>query len=275
MYNVFAAKLGSQANSPTLELLTSLFFAIASPEAVGQLRQTCYVRRTSNSSHLYPKGETISEATKALETIEGVLSSCSIIRRYHLLSLARRRELLIQQYKLKPTQRTRTRTGGMEKFQKAESSALQDLYNEAYNTREPPTKLQTKLKNWLRYGRNWAFLAQEFSIGVLALLPTGGNTALTNSQYVLYSLACYLLTFRRIERVNEQDFLTFLDILQQERGEFIRQMAVAVDDIYADILFNAEPIQSYRFEDVEQDVLDNAAFDDKTLLEYCAKAPKQ
>ena len=52
-------------------------------------------------------------------------------------------------------------------------------------------------------------------------------------------------------------------------------MAVAVDDLYADILFNAEPIQSYRFEDVEQVVPDNAAFDDKTLLQYCAKAPKQ
>jgi hypothetical protein len=81
----------------------------------------------------------------------------------------------------------------------------------------------------------------------------------------------YPLTSTRIERVKEGDFLAFLDILQQERGEFVRKMSAAVDDVYANVLLNSEPTQHYEFEQVDQRVFCNTLFDDKGLLRYCAK----
>ncbi|KAF1976453.1 hypothetical protein BU23DRAFT_551400, partial [Bimuria novae-zelandiae CBS 107.79] len=232
IYDIFVTKLGYQANT-IIELLTCLFFAVASPEAISQLRQVCCLRRTSNSGYLFPKGETIGEAMKALDKVEDIFSSHSIIRRYYLLCLAERRESLVQEHKLKAAQRTRTRNSGMEKIQKVESLALQDLYYKVYSDRDPLIKLQTKLKNRLRHGRNWAFLAQKFLIGVLALLSTGSDTALTDSQ--------------------------------------IKRVAAAVDDVYTNVLFNTEPTQCYPFKQVDQDTLCNALFDDKRLLEYCTK----
>ncbi|KAF1964430.1 hypothetical protein BU23DRAFT_561928 [Bimuria novae-zelandiae CBS 107.79] len=200
-------------------------------KASSNMKRTRIQAITPASKTKKAKGETIGEAMKALDKIEDILSSHSIIRHYYLLCLAERRESLVQEHKLKAAQRTRTRNGGIEKIQKVESLALQDLYYEA-------------------------FLAQKFLISVLALLSTGSDTGLTNSQ---------------IKRVREQDFLAFLDILHQERGEFIQQIATAVDNVYTNVLFNTEPTQYYPFEQVDQDTLCNALFDDKTLLEYCTK----
>jgi hypothetical protein len=261
----------AQSDEATIRLLTCLFFAVASPEAVAQLRQTYLLRWTSNS-HLFPSGETICEVMAALDKTDDILISCSFIRRYHLVRLVEHRNTLVHHHTLKRAEAgTRTRNDSADKTQRVESLALKDLYQEAYNNNDPSNALQTKLKNRLRLGGNWALLAKKFSIGILALLPTSKDTNLTNRQYVLFQHNSLSADVSRVEMISERDFNAFLDILDLERGEFLRQMSTSVDNIYHDILSNREPGEHYHFEGADQDMIMRTSFDHESLLEYCAK----
>ncbi|KAF2728040.1 hypothetical protein EJ04DRAFT_569854 [Polyplosphaeria fusca] len=61
-------------------LLTCFFFAIGSPEAVTQLRQTCRLRRdgiNDSNSNLFPRGETTSTVMEALDKVDGIFKTLS------------------------------------------------------------------------------------------------------------------------------------------------------------------------------------------------------
>jgi hypothetical protein len=72
--------------------------------------------------------------------------------------------------------------------------------------------------------------------------------------------------------VKEQDFAMFLELLDQERGEFLRKLSLSVDDVYTDILFNASPACTFRFETLSQYTIDEAPFDSESLVQYCTNA---
>jgi hypothetical protein len=108
-----------------------------------------------------------------------------------LVSLVKRRTRLVQEQKLHgPEQRTSN-----ERVQRVGTLALDRLYQEAYGTSAAKQeKLRTKLENRLRHGRNWSSLVDRFSVGTLALVPTGKHTSLTDPQSVSFSGMWHLLT---------------------------------------------------------------------------------
>lgn len=112
----------------TIELLTRLFFNIGSPEAANQLRQTYHLRPDGDSGHMFQRGETPGKAMEALDKVDEVVSSYSFVRRYHLVSLVKRRKCLVQEQKLLlPEQRT---CNG--RMQRVKTAALDKLCQEVY-----------------------------------------------------------------------------------------------------------------------------------------------
>jgi hypothetical protein len=94
----------------------------------------------------------------------------------------------------KPAQR-QTRKSGLSKARCAKSSslALADLMAEAYPHLEKPVRVQdavgteygkrySTLNHMLAAGRNWHVLQQAFPIGILALVPTGSERGIHNSE---------------------------------------------------------------------------------------------
>jgi hypothetical protein len=176
----------------TIELLTRLFFAIGSPEAWCQLQQACRLARAGTNSHLFCRGETPAKVMEALDKVDGVVSSCSIVHRHHLASLSNRRRSLVHQQKALGSKQ-RTRNG---RVQRAETLAIDELYQEVFALSvgeqhlQPCAQWRTKLENRLRRGRNWSSLQARFSVGTLALVATSPD--LTNAQFVWPSLSSTL-----------------------------------------------------------------------------------
>jgi hypothetical protein len=92
----------------------------------------------------------------------------------------------------KPAQR-QTRKSGKATCAKSSSLALADLMAEAYPHLEKPARVQdatgteygkkySTLRHMLAAGRNWHALQQLFSVGVLALVPTGSESGIHNSE---------------------------------------------------------------------------------------------
>ena len=146
--------------------------------------------------HGVPRPTTdVLQTLQALDQLDIHVSTASILRRYHLTYLAacrHEKEEYIQSGKrrvprqlkygvsMTQTQRVTARNGN------DDSSALAAMMKEAYPSLAKKTneyqKMYQLLVQRMRRGRNWYRLQQRLSPGILALVPTGGELDIYNSE---------------------------------------------------------------------------------------------
>ena len=179
----------------TVSLLTRLFFAVASPTAFYQLRDACVASR-QNGIHKDPRPTVdILQTLQALDKLDIDVSTASILRRYHLTYLIACRcekEEHIQSGKRRVPRRLKygvssTQTQpAVARSTDDGSSALAAMMKETYPTLAKKTdeyqKMYQSLVQRMRRGRNWYKLQQRLSPGILALVPTGGELDIYNSE---------------------------------------------------------------------------------------------
>lgn len=211
-----AAKLDKKDLS-SLGLLTKLFYAIASPDAVRQLAEAVQLARKSHSPTV---GTELSPLLwiNVLDTLEATTYLSHILRRYYLVKLLQyrldREECRKRKGGRRPKSRKRlkydianivsvqqsdirfetaqidrqngsnpTRTS---RAQRADTAALTDLMTILHPDLNPPPSLsgrgnseyfrrRQKLKSRLSCARNWHKIQQQFSVGILSLIPCGGE----------------------------------------------------------------------------------------------------
>jgi hypothetical protein len=175
--------------------LIHLFYAIASPQAFDHLREAFQVAGTQGEVTISQKTDTTAQTINALNALNTAAMMYSMLRRFHLVRLYQHRaERGNQHEKDKPTQRQTRKSELLKaKCAKTSSLALADLMAEAYPHLEKPVLLQdaagteygkkySTLKQMLAAGRNWHALEQSYSIGILALVPTGSECGIQNSE---------------------------------------------------------------------------------------------
>ncbi|KAF2240208.1 hypothetical protein BU26DRAFT_573023 [Trematosphaeria pertusa] len=118
---------------------------------------------------------------------------------------------------------------------------------------EYSTKLLA-LRNRPNAGRNWYLMRQRFPIGILALVPTGEE----------YKIQNY-----RIEKLSTELFKTFLDVLDEQRGNFIREVATSLLKI-RDILLREDLSRQFEFERVDGESIKKEQLNSSNLIQLCA-----
>lgn len=109
-------------------LLTRLFFAIASPDAFYQLRDTCTFIREDVAATILQLTNIIAQTIQALDTLEITASTHSILRRHYLIRLVDHRNERETHYKTeRPKRAMRSIKEGIEEYGRASSLALADL----------------------------------------------------------------------------------------------------------------------------------------------------
>ena len=194
VYQIFFSRCKDESYE-TISLLTRLFFAVASPAAFYQLRDACTASRR-DEMHRVPRPSTdVLQTLQALDQLDIHVLTASILRRYHLTYLAtcrHEKEEHIQSSKrrvprqlkygvsMTQTQRVTARN------ENDSSSALAAMMKEAYpslvkRTEEYQKKCNTLVQRVQR-GRNWYRLQRRLSPGILALVPTGGELDIYNTE---------------------------------------------------------------------------------------------
>jgi len=186
----------------SLWLFVRLFYAVASPDAFSQLRDGCALVREGGEYTVSQQTDTVGQTIKALDGLETAASTHAILRRYHLTRLVEHRndkeDNIAQQgrrsirakSKNTPLEDSGHKDERIKGYGRISSMALSSLMAEAYPELERPSRMQNaspeykklhkSLQNMLSAGRNWHLMQLQFSPGILALIPTGGENGIQN-----------------------------------------------------------------------------------------------
>ena len=171
--------------------LVRLFYAIASPDAICQLRDACRAIRQGTFQITEPTDDILS-TIKALDRLDANSHIISIAKRFHLVRLSAKRFALQAGFLESSKDRTIQETSD-EIFKREDSIAVTELMREAYPHLKPTRFCKTKgkdeylkkrktLKERLLNGRKWSKLSNAFTSGIFALLPTQGEYHLSNKE---------------------------------------------------------------------------------------------
>ena len=90
----------------------------------------------------------------------------------------------------------------------------------------------------------------------------------TLSKFPLHDVF-YTLNKFRIEKLSESSFESFLDVLVEFRGSFLRQVGELVSLHIPKILKREDLSQKYAFESMDASFLKKTPLDSEHLIEYC------
>ena len=203
IYDIFSDR--SPNDDPgTIWLLTRLFFAIGSPTAFEQLRETCNVLRRHRNLPGFQPAADLRQIVGALDRLDVYVSAASVLRRLHLVSLKSHRKSLELQEQASVPSRTRNLTKRLRTedntqlestsvYSRADSRALTKMMEEAYPDKEPPRSVNTinrteyskrlsALKERLRCERNWETMQASFAPTILLLVPIGEEYKIRDSE---------------------------------------------------------------------------------------------
>jgi len=72
-----------------------------------------------------------------------------------------------------------------------------------------------------------------------------------------------------VERIPVDTFLTFLDVLEDLRGDFLRQVSSLVSSHIHDILWRLDVAQKYIFERMDGEALKKEQLDSPGFIRFC------
>ncbi|KAI1936142.1 hypothetical protein LOZ57_006786 [Ophidiomyces ophidiicola] len=238
--------------------LEKAFFAIASPQALVELAAACQSAR-HDEAHRYT--ETLNDSKmlmRALDSLDSATTRRTILKRFFLVRLMGERLRREETYRHQSTGPPQI---GADTQSRADSNAFHDLLfmfyphlkNEAKDSKEYIGKY-TKLKNRLSWARNWYLLQDRFSLGILALVPCSDELRIGAD---------------RFQKLSSGVVFVFLDVLDEHRGSFIREVAAAISPSVEAVLCGNDVSPNYRFEHVDQIELLREPMDSDRLVSLC------
>ncbi|KAJ9644091.1 hypothetical protein H2199_003959 [Coniosporium tulheliwenetii] len=183
-----------------LSLLVRLYHAIGSPEAFVQLQDFCRAFR-KDDAFVSPKGaDTILQTLNAIDKLRHLSSFTVITRRYYLARFYQ----LVEDRKAEKTKEIRGQRQGKTRAandenagtKKGEIAAWNSIMAEKHPDLPPPSDaprtsragtdeydtILGRLKNDCKAGGAWHLLKQQFSCGILALVPVKGQYGILTSE---------------------------------------------------------------------------------------------
>jgi hypothetical protein len=261
-----------------IPLLTHIFFAIANPDSFGQLfdaMKATEMTKSPESPQVSESGITIAEVVGHLDTLDSMTAISSLLRRLYLLQLFRQRSSLMERMQAeRRSLRSSSRTGG--EPGKISSLVLTKMTQEAYPScvRSPGDRTglfeakRKMLQNRLHAATNWNTLREEFSIGIIALVPIGGE--FQNQRLVVQDAAWDETKTHSLEYLPSRPFKTFISLLKELRGKFVCEAAKLLSLRIEAMLEGKSRQFALKFEQLDgRDTLANELFDSPVLLDLC------
>jgi hypothetical protein len=172
--------------------LTNLFFAIASPASFRQVVDAIKSMEAMDCPERLQLSKpcgSIAEIVTRLEALESITAVSSLLRRFYLLQLYKQRSKLMQEMQ---TERHRVRSGGRKGGEpgRISSHVITKMTCEAYpssggssgNQGHPSKAKRTSLQNKLHAAINWNTLVEEFSVGIILLVPVGKDVGIQTQE---------------------------------------------------------------------------------------------
>ncbi|KAL3470129.1 hypothetical protein BJX99DRAFT_264511 [Aspergillus californicus] len=279
----FTHHLGDSKQSAAL--LTRLFYAIGSPDALTQLRHAVRLGRAKNSTMPVHSTNDLATTVQVLDHLDSVTTLSHILRRYYLVRLLEHRTRLEHTHitaklawrrskrmlKYDPARvdlmkrgealddgKNPTRDRDREPKYRSKSQALADLMHMLYPDLTPQDSLYsvrlTKLRNRLSCARNWYKFEQAFPGGILALIPCAGRFSVSIDQ---------------IEKLPSNIIQMFLGYLQEHRGSFLRCISETLSTELFGVLARTDMTPAFMFEKVEEDSIGDLLYDTDQLISMC------
>ena len=183
-----------------VNLLTSLYGAIASPYAFAELRTACKAARKHNDHHSDSiRHCSVSNILAELDKLDGTVAWTGVLRRILISKLATQRDRFKEEIVKADanSQHPQRRSSRIPKYsandnrgsefevliQKNSRSKAQDelmhwAYPDLLLSAEDFERKKNKLKERLRAGRNWSILEKRFSAALLSLIPSQGEVGI-------------------------------------------------------------------------------------------------
>lgn len=248
-----AQKLTGTANPG---LLTALFYHIGSAQALSYLLHACKsIRQQSDVPTL--SSATIGDTIQSIDYLEQNMVVNVILRRYHLVRLMEHQQALYKSMDIQDIPETNIPL-------RAKSDALNSMVAIAFPHLAVPRyqhlgseefkHRRKQLQNRLYKARNWNSLVNRFGIAILALVPVGKDNEFTTTS---------------IEQVQDLDFEQFANLLEIERGDFLRKMSQELTDYVFVLLQKSNTTRSYVFEETESTELEKAELDSADIISAC------
>ncbi|RDW83778.1 uncharacterized protein DSM5745_04104 [Aspergillus mulundensis] len=279
----FTHHLGPSKQSIAL-LLTRLFYAVGSPDALSQLRHAVKLSREQTPVIIPASPNDLATTVKALDHLDSMTTLSHILRRYYLVRLLEHRTRLEQDHvtaqracrrpkrmlkydcarvELIKSGRSGSATKPNEKKQqlpkyRSKSQALADLMQMLYPDLKPAadgkdcvySRKLTKLRNRLSCARNWYRFEQAFPGAILALIPCAGRFSVSIDQ---------------IEKLPSETVQVFLRYLQEHRGPFMRCVSETLGTEIFSVLgrtsAGSDTTPTFAFEKVEEDGFGDVLYD--------------
>ncbi|KIX06959.1 uncharacterized protein Z518_04935 [Rhinocladiella mackenziei CBS 650.93] len=191
-----------------VEFLCDLYRSVASPDSMSQLKDVVSAMRRSDEWTLCHDISTVVNTVKALDKLDTLQQSIAFVRRILLLHIVDHRKDLLEE--LKNSQQDVASNRRLWLGGKVESIVLDKLVQQAYphtvgnpdeddiqKWREKYEAERKRLKNRLSAARNWRHAVDLFGLGIIALVPSGGDFHIQNQRFeTLRQKSCeVLLTF--------------------------------------------------------------------------------
>ncbi|PYH76422.1 hypothetical protein BO82DRAFT_436643 [Aspergillus uvarum CBS 121591] len=241
----FLGSFGS-TNRHDLNLTTRLFFAVGSPYAILQLRDIFKALKRNDALLPFSKPSTLKTAVQAIARsgdLKLVARLQNRISRFYLVNIYERRARRLYANNQRPRS-----------F--ADSEVLSAIIIENQPDLESDNEeLQNQMKtlrNLLYSSRNWYRLASRFGVGILLLVPWGGEFDIYDSH---------------IQKISQLEFDGFVNLLDEKRGVFLRRCSRSGIQRFR-MLSNFETICPTKLEEIATtEAITEKHFDSDGLLD--------
>lgn len=227
-----------------ISLTTRLFFTIASPCAMEQVREFLAAMRGQDNCLAFRRSATLKEAFLSLDKFAKSRRLAQIQTRYTLVGIV----------DLYTSRRNATVSRGNWRTY-IDEKILSDIISEEYPSlgRDSPIfrKHVRRFKDTLYSGRNWYMCAKEFGRHILSFIPSGGEFAIYEGM---------------IQRIPPECFKVLLDVLKGKRGHFLRECGRRMRGT-VDSFSSLTPPSELPLETTDLEVVKGMEFDSDELLD--------
>ena len=155
------------------------------------LNGTLQTIRKETNLQLLPASTDIAATNRKLDQLDRLSSTCSVLQRVYLVRLLEHRNKLEAQLKGEGSNPRLPKSKGCNKVaSQVLERVLEDMYpTEAFGSLKDCSHpkychLKKRLQNNLTAARKWSFIHDNFSLGMLFLIPAGAEYGINNQEYV-------------------------------------------------------------------------------------------
>ncbi|KAJ5964337.1 uncharacterized protein N7479_004213 [Penicillium vulpinum] len=289
----------SESKRSVAQLLTCLFYAVGSPDALSQLRHALQFARETSVIPVVQSGlqNDLATTVQALDRLDSITALSHILRRYYLVRLSAHRTRLEQDHiatKLagrgskrmlkydcsrlqliqdsgksgaRSADRSDRRVSKARPKNRSKTQALTDLMQILYPGLTPPPVGESRKNNDCMYTRKLTQLRNRLSCA-----RNWYTFEHTFPGAILALIPCagrYSISIDQVEKLSSDTIRLFLTYLQEHRGAYLRSLSQALSKEVFDVLGGVDLSQKFVFETADIASLGEYLYDTEDLLQLC------